>query len=147
MNQDPEENAARPLGRGEPMKPAVTEPRPTQAEMRAAGRLMAAEPKAPAPEHSEAHLRSLEDVVAPFDSQDSTKNEQRFFQGIFEVTKDCLLLDKPRREAAVVTTLPSRSWVRVEKKDGNYLFVRSLNDPGILGYVHLENAFFERIGK
>ena len=147
MNQDLEENAARPLGQGEPVKPAVTESRPTQADMRVAGRLMAAEPKAPEVQHSEAHLRSLEDVVAPFDSQDSVKNEQRFFQGTFEVTKDCLLLDKPRREAAVVTTLPSRSWVRVEKKEGNYLFVRSLNDPGIHGYVHLENAFFERIGK
>jgi hypothetical protein len=143
MNQDLEENAVWPVRQGEPAEPAVTESRPT--EMRLGGRVMAAEPAEP--QHAEAQLRSLEDVAAPFDSQDSAKNEQRFFQGIFEVTQDCLLLDKPRREAAVVTTLPSRSWVRVEQKDGNYLRVRSLNDPGIHGYVHLENAFFERIGK
>ena len=71
--------------------------------------------------------------------------EQRFFQGLFEVTADSLVFDEPRMESALLKTLPPGSQVRVEQKQGNFLRVRSLDDPEISGYVHLDHAYFRRI--
>jgi type II secretory pathway predicted ATPase ExeA len=71
--------------------------------------------------------------------------EQRFFQGIFEVTADSLVFDEPRMESALLKTLPPGSQVRVEQKQGKFLLVRSLKDPEMSGYVHLDHAYFRRI--
>jgi type II secretory pathway predicted ATPase ExeA len=71
--------------------------------------------------------------------------EQRFFQGLFEVTADSLVFDEPRMESALLKTLSPGSQVRVEQKQGNFLRVRSLNDPEMSGYVHLDHAHFRRI--
>jgi general secretion pathway protein A len=73
-----------------------------------------------------------------------TKKEQPSFLGNFEVVQDSFLRDKPQSDATV-TTLPMGTRIRVESKSGDYLRVRSLNDPGLRGYVHREDAFFERI--
>jgi type II secretory pathway predicted ATPase ExeA len=71
--------------------------------------------------------------------------EQRFFQGLFEVTAESLVFDEPRMESALLKTLTPGSQVRVEQKQGNFLLVRSLKDPELSGYVHLEHAYFRRI--
>lgn len=71
--------------------------------------------------------------------------EQRFFQGVFEVTADSVIFEEPRMESALVKTLTPGKQVRVEQKRGNFLMVRSLNDPDIAGYVHLDHAYFRRI--
>ena len=71
--------------------------------------------------------------------------EQRFFQGVFEVTADSVVFDEPRVESALLKTLTPGSRVRVEQKQGNFLLVRSLKDPEISGYVHLDHAYFRRI--
>ena len=71
--------------------------------------------------------------------------EQRFFQGLFEVTADSLVFDEPRMESALLKTLAPGSQVRVEQKQGNFLLVRSLKDPELSGYVHLDHANFRRI--
>jgi type II secretory pathway predicted ATPase ExeA len=71
--------------------------------------------------------------------------EQRFFQGLFEVTANSLVFDEPRMESALLKTLPPGSQVRVEQKQGNFLLVRSLKDPEMSGYVHLDHAHFRRI--
>lgn len=71
--------------------------------------------------------------------------EQRFFQGLFEVTADSLVFDQPRMESALLKTLRPGSQVRVEQKLGNFLLVRSMNDPAMSGYVPLEDAYFKRI--
>jgi type II secretory pathway predicted ATPase ExeA len=71
--------------------------------------------------------------------------EQRFFQGLFEVTADSLVFDEPRMESALLKTLPPGSQVRVEQKQGNFLLVRSLKDPEMSGYVHVDHAYFRRI--
>jgi general secretion pathway protein A len=71
--------------------------------------------------------------------------EQRFFQGLFEVTADSLVFDEPRMESALLKTLRPGSQVRVEQKHGNFLLVRSLKDPALSGYVPLEDAYFKRI--
>ena len=71
--------------------------------------------------------------------------EQRFFQGVFEVTADSVIFDEPRTESALLKTLRPGSQVRVEQKRGNFLLVRSLKDPEMSGYVHLDHAYFRRI--
>jgi hypothetical protein len=71
--------------------------------------------------------------------------EQRFFQGLFEVTADSLVFDQPRMESALLKTLRPGSQVRVEQKLGNFLLVRSMKDPALSGYVPLEDAYFKRI--
>jgi type II secretory pathway predicted ATPase ExeA len=71
--------------------------------------------------------------------------EQRFFQGLFEVTADSLVFDEPRMESALLKTLRPGSQVRVEQKHGNFLLVRSLKDPALSGYVPLQDAYFKRI--
>jgi hypothetical protein len=71
--------------------------------------------------------------------------EQRFFQGLFEVTADSLMFDQPGMESALLKTLRPGSQVRVEQKLGNFLLVRSTKDPTISGYVPLEDAYLKRI--
>ena len=76
-----------------------------------------------------------------------TDQQQYFYQGTFEVTADSLLFDQPQRESALLKTLRPGIQVQVEKKVGNFLIVRSVQDPAVQGYVHLEDAFFKRIGR
>ncbi|MPZ76543.1 MAG: AAA family ATPase [Deltaproteobacteria bacterium] len=76
-----------------------------------------------------------------------TDRQQYFYQGTFEVTADSFLFDQPRRESALLKTLRPGIQVQVEKKVGNFLIVRSVQDPPVQGYVHLEDAFFKRIGR
>ena len=72
------------------------------------------------------------------------KREQPAFLGNFEVVQESFLRDKPESNSAV-TILPPGTRVRVEGKEGDYLRVRSLSDPGLRGYMHREDAFFERV--
>jgi len=72
------------------------------------------------------------------------KREQPALVGNFEVVQESFLRDKPESNSAV-TILPPGTRVRVEGKEGDYLRVRSLSDPGIRGYMHREDAFFERV--
>jgi type II secretory pathway predicted ATPase ExeA len=86
----------------------------------------------------------------PHDEATGTKprkadREQRFFQGLFEVTADSLVFDQPRMESALLKTLRPGSQVRVEQKVGNFLLVRSMKDPGMSGYVPFEDAYLKRI--
>ena len=76
--------------------------------------------------------------------QITPKREPPSFLGDFEVVQDSFLRDKPQSDAAV-TVLPPGTQVKVESKNGHYLRVRSLSEPELHGYVHLEDAFFEPI--
>jgi general secretion pathway protein A len=78
--------------------------------------------------------------------KNSPSKDQRFFRGHFEVVRNSIAFEKPTMESAIIATFRPGTWVRVEEKVGNYLQVRSLNDPWIRGYVHSEDAFFEYIG-
>lgn len=80
----------------------------------------------------------------PLHREITAKREQPSLVGNFEVVQDSFLRDKPESDAAIAT-LPSGTRIRVESKNGDYLRVRSLNDPGLRGYVHRQDAFFERI--
>jgi general secretion pathway protein A len=92
------------------------------------------EPRTGAPERDPAQISR---DVAP-------KREQPALVGNFEVVQESFLRDKPESNSTV-TILPPGTRVRVEGKEGDYLRVRSLSDPGLRGYMHREDAFFERV--
>jgi hypothetical protein len=100
----------------------------------------------PKPQRIEPQLHSARNESVRLAFQKNSEKERRFFVGTFEVTGDSLVYDKPQRRAAPVTTLQPGTWVRVENKIGDYLRVRSLNDPGVRGYMRLEEALLQRIG-
>ena len=75
----------------------------------------------------------------------SKQEEPAISLGHFEVVQNSFLRAKPASDAAITATLPPGTWVKIESRSGEYLRVRSLNDAGVVGYVHREDAFFERI--
>jgi general secretion pathway protein A len=75
----------------------------------------------------------------------SLKTEAAPYLGNFEVVENSFVRDTPESDAAIITTLQPGTWIRVESKTGKYFRVRSLNDSGVRGYVHEEDAFFKRV--
>jgi general secretion pathway protein A len=92
----------------------------------------------------ESQIAALKSEPPLLDRQITPNREQPSFLGNFEVVQDSFLRDKPESDAAITTLSPGIR-VRVESKNGDYLRVRSLDDPTLHGYVHREDAFFERI--
>jgi general secretion pathway protein A len=78
------------------------------------------------------------------DSQAIAKKNEQHVLGNFEVVRNSFLRDQPGSDAAI-TILSPGTRLRVEAQQGVYLLVRSLDDRRLRGYVHLEDAFFERI--
>lgn len=78
------------------------------------------------------------------DRQITSKRETPSLLGNFEVVQDSFLRDQPG-SAATITILPPGTRIRVERRDGDYFRVHSLDEPELRGYVHREDAFFERI--
>jgi general secretion pathway protein A len=117
-------------------QPPKTPPTPMKEETRPVEppEKQSIEPRAAAPEKDPAQISR---EIAP-------KREQPAFLGNFEVVQESFLRDKPESNSAV-TILPPGTRVRVEGKEGDYLRVRSLSDPGLRGYMHREDAFFERV--
>ena len=93
----------------------------------------------------EPQLATLKNEPTQLDRQKPAIKGQPRNLGNFEVVEDSFVRDKPQTNAEIITTLRPGTWVRVENKSGEYFRVRSLNDPGIHGYVHEEDAFFARI--
>jgi type II secretory pathway predicted ATPase ExeA len=87
-------------------------------------------------------LASLKPEPAPLERPNEG---QPPYLGKFEVVEKSLVRDTPESDAEIITTLKPGTWVRVESKTGKYLRVRSLNDPGVHGYVHEEDAFFKLV--
>jgi hypothetical protein len=119
---------------------------PTQVTNSTATELTIHKPDRPRPRRSEMPRYWPHDKPAEVAPQNSPNKDQRFFRRHFEVVRNSIAFEKPTRESAIIATFRPGTWVRVEEKVGNYLQVRSLNDPWILGYVHSEDAFFEYIG-
>jgi len=79
----------------------------------------------------------------PPDSRESTAKKARDYLGNFEVVDDSFVRDNPQPNATVIATLRPGTQVRVESKTGEYLRIRSLHAPEVIGYVHEEDAFFQ----
>jgi general secretion pathway protein A len=133
-------------GSSKPAEPTVPAPGGRQAAKPESAPPRFDEPAARKPQPTDSQRSFLTSKPPEPGSRKSANKPQRLFPGHFEVTKDSVIFDKPNRQAAVVATLPPRTWVRVEENLGNYLRVRSLNDPDIRGYAHTEDAFFQHIG-
>ena len=65
------------------------------------------------------------------------------YLGKFEVVDNSFVRDRPAANANVITTLRRGTQVMVESKTGGYLRILSLNDARVIGYVHVEDAFFQ----
>ena len=64
---------------------------------------------------------------------------------LFEVTGASFVRDKPQSDAEIIASLKPGTQVRLVARRGEYLQIRSLNAAAISGYVHREDAFFERL--
>ena len=129
-----------------PADPRMPKHSATQVTNSTATELTINKPDRPRPRRSEMPRYWPHDKPAEVTPQNSPNKDQRFFRRHFEVVRNSVAFEKPTRESAIIATFRPGTWVRVEEKVGNYLQVRSLNDPWILGYVHSEDAFFEYIG-
>ncbi|MGH7773367.1 MAG: ExeA family protein, partial [Candidatus Binatia bacterium] len=107
-------------------------------------------------EKSAAALRSKREppqlgLIVPKSDQPSPKDqpvegqEERISLGMYRVVKPSPLHSKPRADSDLITTLEPPMRVRVVGVvGGGYLQVRSVEDRAIRGYVHREDAWFER---
>jgi hypothetical protein len=121
-----------------PVSKQITEPQPTKTPAREADERNNGSEAKPQP------LESKADPPKSGPLQPTPKKGAQSFVGNFEVVQESFLRDRPESDAAITVLLPGTS-VRVESKKGSYFYVRSLSDPALRGYVHREDAFFERI--
>ena len=77
------------------------------------------------------------------DGGEITEKRAPAYLGNFEVVDNSFVRDRPAANANVITTLRRGTQVMVESKTGDYLRIRSLNDALVIGYVHVEDAFFQ----
>jgi general secretion pathway protein A len=93
----------------------------------------------------EAESRQLSSLKPEPGSLEGPNQGEAPYLGKFQVIEDSFVRDTPESDAAIITTLQPGSSVRVESKIGKYFLVRALNNTGVHGYVHEEDAFFKRI--
>lgn len=66
-------------------------------------------------------------------------------QQIYRVSGASFLRNRPTANAEIVDTLQPGIRIAIMSKSGEYFRVRSLGDANVFGFVHKEDAFFERI--
>ena len=64
---------------------------------------------------------------------------------LYRVSGASYLRNRPSADAEIIDTLESGTRIVVTSKSGEYFRVRSLRDEKVSGFVHREDAFFERI--
>ena len=66
-------------------------------------------------------------------------------QQIYRVSGPSFLRNRPTANAEIVDTLQPGIRIAIISRSGEYFRVRSLGDANVFGFVHKEDAFFERI--
>jgi type II secretory pathway predicted ATPase ExeA len=66
-------------------------------------------------------------------------------QEIYRVSGASFLRNRPAADAEIIDTLQPGTRIAVTNRAGEYFRVRSLRDEKVSGFVHKEDAFFERI--
>jgi len=61
----------------------------------------------------------------------------------FKVVRNSFVRDKPSSTAAIIATLDPGTKIRLVRRLGDYLHIRSMEKDTVRGYVHTEDAFFE----
>ena len=72
------------------------------------------------------------------------RQENPSIVGDFKVVGDSFVRNRPHSNAAVIATLQPGTHINIAGQTGDYFRVRSLGNQTISGYVHREDAFFER---
>ena len=96
------------------------------------------------PQPSDSKPTSVNSTAERTEKEKSGGKKGEASSGIFEVMGASYVRDKPSSEAEIIATLQPGTRVQVLAQTQDYFQVRSLEDRGIRGYVHREDAFFER---
>ena len=96
------------------------------------------------PQPSDSKPTSVNSTAERTEKEKSGGKKGEASSGIFEVVGASYVRDKPSSEADIIATLQPGTRVQVLAQTQDYFQVHSLEDRGIRGYVHREDAFFER---
>jgi hypothetical protein len=96
------------------------------------------------PQPSDSKPPSVNSTAERTEKEKSGGKKGEASAGIFEVVGASYVRDKPSSEAEIIATLQPGTHVQVLAQTQDYFQVRSLEDRGIRGYVHREDAFFSR---
>ena len=96
------------------------------------------------PQPSDSKPPSVNSTAERTEKEKSGGKKGEASAGIFEVVAASYVRDKPASDAEIIATLQPGTRVQVLAQTQDYFQVRSLEDRGIRGYVHREDAFFER---
>jgi general secretion pathway protein A len=81
-------------------------------------------------------------------SQESAPKKRDSRLGTFVVGHSSFVRGSPQADAKIIATLEPSTRIKVVSAKGDYLQVQAvLEGKAIRGYVHREDAFFERVGK
>lgn len=88
------------------------------------------------------------DLVAakkPDASPSVSKAESRASEELYRVSGASFVRNKPTDSAEIIDTLQPGVRIAILNRSGEYFRVRSLGERSVSGFVHKEDAFFERI--
>src|SRR5262245_19323107 len=74
-----------------------------------------------------------------------SKDESRASEELYRVSGASFVRNKPTDNAEIIDTLQPGVRIAIINKSGQYFRVRSLGERSVSGFVHKEDAFFERI--
>ena len=96
------------------------------------------------PQPSDSKPTSVNSTAERTEKEKSGSKKGESSLGTFEVVGASYVRDKPASEAEIIATLQPGTRIEVLARTRDYFQVRSLEDRAIRGYVHREDAFFER---
>jgi general secretion pathway protein A len=98
----------------------------------------------PTPKQSPTGLASADGNQAENRRARGGRQENPSTVGDFKVVGDSFVRNRPTSNAEVIATLQPGTHINIAGQTGDYFRVRSLGNQTISGYVHREDAFFER---
>jgi type II secretory pathway predicted ATPase ExeA len=115
-------------------------------------RAVAKEPSRPAPASMPSQVvpernekqNDLAGVKNTVEDPSVSKAENPASDEIYRVSGASFVRNKPTADADIIDTLEPGIRVAILSRSGEYLRVRSLGEVKVFGYVHREDAFFER---
>jgi type II secretory pathway predicted ATPase ExeA len=116
----------------------------TMVEERSQLELASLSPSLPVPEDSDQNhdTAKKQNIVEGGKSATTTRPAT---QEIYRVSGPSFLRNRPTPDAEIIESLRPGIRVAVTSRSGEYYLVRSLDDKTVSGFVHREDAFFERM--
>ena len=129
---------------GEVAAPQASETGETRGFAVESGPVKAATAEQSKPLTSDVKPMPMNSTAGEREKQNSGGKKKETSPAVFEVVGASYVRDKPSPEAEIIATLQPGTRVQVVGQTRDYFQVRSLEDRGIRGYVHREDAFFDR---